>query len=196
VNPSCSACLRSDGRRRARVFAGAAVLALALFACGSDSPDRGSPGDVEAEAPPGLVITPEGVGDLRLGQSSEEAVATGLVSDLVPRCDLGDGPALHGELRGGLEGSVTMMDGMVYAIEVASGAETDLGLGPGDDIDDVSRLYPSEDYDVAVDDYYAGLFGGRLITIEQDGTQLYSVLADESGDAVAEVSVPGPMTCD
>jgi hypothetical protein len=135
----------------------AAILAfgiglVALAAAAGDEPQR---------------ITRNGVGELRIGMTKNQARDMGLVGRTRPGCEL-DGPGARGaRLKAPLEGSVNYTKTKpreVRDITIEGGAEA-RGVGIGDGIPDIKDAYPKAKVDHSTDD----TFGITLVKIPRDG---------------------------
>jgi hypothetical protein len=185
------------------------TLLLVSVACGSrenDDPageDTPAPSDSASGSSvgSGATIRVDGVAELRLGQTPEDAAATGLVG--IPSeeaCDYrhpdsGEVIFTVAELQGGLEGLAIFESGALYRIRVTSGAQTELGLGPSDSLHDLSRLYRAPEYVISLDPILSETMGAQVLVVERDGEGIFSVVADAGEDIINEIWITYTWAC-
>lgn len=179
------------------------MVAFLVAACslsddqGASSPNRGT----NAPSDENVVIAGDSISELRLGQTTEEALATGLITEPGTDCDYRNEATgeitylvshLHG---GGLQGFAVFQEGVLVTIGVQGGAETEAGLRPGDSLHRVSTLYPQGDYVVAYDEVLSEAHGGQVITVQEGEDVLFSVHVPSGEDTISELWLPYPWAC-
>lgn len=162
------------------------VSALLLGACGDDDDPAATTTTTEAESVD-PVLSPEGLGDLRIGMSAEEASATGLIGEIGPGCELA-GPGNEGADLVGADGFVTFQDGELVAIDVREGAETAEGIRVGDSLDDLRTAYDDVEVDTTTEDVFAFWIARVPAGIE--------AVVEPETEEITSLAVPQVQLCD
>ena len=163
------------------------VAALLLAACGDDEdPVATTTTEAEAESVD-PVLSAEGLGDLRIGMSAEDASATGLIGEIGPGCELA-GPGNEGADLVGADGFVTFQDGELVAIDVRGGAETAEGIAVGDSLDDLRSAYGDVEVDTTTEDVFAFWIARVPAGFE--------AVVDPGTEEITTIAVPQVQLCD
>ena len=87
-------------------------------------------------------ITPQGVGQIKLGAAAGTLQDAGLIGGLTPGCELASPPVRAAKLRAPLKGFVEVgPDNKVKAITIRGGASA-RGVGVGDTLADITAKFP------------------------------------------------------
>jgi len=130
----------------------ALAVTVGTAACGSPA-DAGSPAEADTapsteSSPAALVLSDQGVGALKLGVSTKEALASGLVGEKDPD-QTGDSCVLYEGLDGVTE--VIIDHDQVIVIDVDASIRTASGIGIGDTYAQVHTVLPDLEIDPTTD---------------------------------------------
>jgi hypothetical protein len=160
------------------------VAALHLLAgCGGGS----------AEEPQQAIITPQGIGALRLGASASALREHGLIGPIRSGCELVSGQRTA-ELSPPLRGVAIFYDPntKLSSVHLRRGAETARGIGIGALDKKVLSTYPEADYQPP--DPQAPIPLG-LITVDDQEEELTFEI-DALTYRVSQIDAPGPSFCE
>lgn len=147
-------------------------------------------------APPPIQLDPQGLGPLRLGMSQSDALATGLIGNLRPGCEIAGNGQEYGDLLSPLEGLVVFWDGGLVLVSLGFGASTAQGATPGTPLNVVSDAFTLAGFSVRIDTSYEQMFEIWLGTVENNGEQVFSLVIDPESELVNSIDVPDTLFCE
>lgn len=143
-----------------------------------------------------IVLSPEGLGPLKLGMTTAAAQATGLIGPVGEGCEFAG--TRDAALLAPLEGAVTFGDDdLVQAVDVDSGASTAEGLAPDASIDQIEAAYDGHNgFTLARDDTPLDVFGLFLLNVSRGGDEVYGFVFNEGNTRARGVAAPNVQFCD
>ena len=147
-------------------------------------------------APPPIQLDPPGLGPLRLGMSQGEALATGLIGETGPACELAGPSEVYGRLLSPLDGAVNFSGGVLVQISLHGGASTAQGATPGTPLAAASDAFAQAGFSVTLDTTDEEVFQIWLGLVENNGEQMFSLVIDPESELVDSIDVPGTYFCD
>jgi hypothetical protein len=146
--------------------------------------------------PPPIQLDPQGLGPLRLGMSQGDALATGLIGNLRPGCEIAGNGQEYGDLLPPLEGLVVFWDGGLVLVSLGFGASTAQGATPGTPLAVVSDAFARAGFSVRIDTSYEKMFEIWLGTVENNGEQVFTLVIDPESELVNSIDVPDTLFCE
>jgi hypothetical protein len=149
------------------------------------------PGAAGASTP---IITPSGVGALRLGATAKSLHQRGLVGGLRKGCELDPGQRVA-RLLSPLSGWATFGggDGRLISLTIEGGAETARGIGVGSTAADARAAYPSGEW-LSPQKMYPLPVG--LLWVNGYRHPKLSFVVDPSTYRVESIAIPSPNFCE
>lgn len=162
---------------------------------------RGSappPTTTTTTAPPAeLIVDPGGAGDLRIGMSLDEALASGLVRDPRATCTVRLPVPVYTDLAAPHEGIAVFDDDSLQSVLITSPARTTPGdVAIGDGIDEMTVAFEAAGAAVTVDYAAAQVFGSYFWTASFPDGSTFSGSVDPATGTVDRLAVPSLESCD
>jgi|SRR5215217_6877336 len=174
-----------------RVGASAALLGASALVAGAGA----APADVSSAGGSAPLITPKGVGQVKIGKRYETLRRRGLIGKIRPGCELGGPNTRSAKLKSPLSGSVDFTlksPRKVANVTVFKGAATAHGVGIGATIEDIQAAYPHAKVDHGSDE----VFHVTFVTIpKSDGGKFQFAVDIDTGKTTA-IGVPFIATCE
>lgn len=154
-------------------------------------PSTGSPGAASGSTP---VLTPQGVGRLRLGAAVDDLQRLDLIERVRPGCELDAGQRVA-DLRPPLSGLAVFShpNTKLSTIYIGDGAGSAEGIGIGDYLNAVLDAYPEARYTPPDP---GAPFPSGLVELIRGGEVALTFAIDPEALRVAQIGVPSIPTCD
>ena len=140
------------------------------------------------------VITPQGVGGLKLGATSKALQQRGLIGGLRKGCELDPGQRVA-PLRAPLKGWAVFEPGHpgLHAFTIEGGAETALHIGVGSTATAARSAYPNGHYEAPGT---AQPFAEGFLWVPSVSKPKLTMVIDPGTRKVEAISVPAPSFCE
>lgn len=142
----------------------------------------------------GPVVTPRGVGALRLGATIGTLDRRHLIGGVRNGCELDPGQRIA-PLRGPLTGWAVFADGgaRLSSIDISGGAETGLHVGIGSSAAQARAAYPRADF---VPPNRSAPLPDGILWVNHESHPQFTFLIDPYTRRVESISIPSPSFCE
>lgn len=157
-------------------------------------PARRAAGSPSAAAGPTPVVTPQGIGRLRLGATADDLQRLDLIEGLRPGCEF-DAGRRAADLRSPLSGLAVFShpNTRLSTIYIEGGADSAEGIGVGDDLKAALDAYPEARYTPPDP---GAPFPSGLVELIRGGEVALTFAIDPETLRVAQIGIPSIPTCD
>jgi hypothetical protein len=178
-------------RSRSRAWL-ASAIALAILLVFTATVKGGAAGSAAPQTAT-LVVTPKGVGALRLGATAGALHDKHLIGRLRPGCELDPGQRVA-RLRAPLQGfAVFSRSNRLFSLQITKGAQTGKGIGIGSTPKEAQQAYPKAEYDPPGT---VPPFAQGFVWVNRVERPKMTFTVDSESHLIVELNVHAPNACE
>ena len=141
-------------------------------------------------------LTRNGLGQLSVGMSTDDALATGLIEEFTVACATIE-PIDVAILKPPYEGAVLAYKGEIYAVSVTGGAKTEPGnVGPGDTVVVFAEALRAAGFSVVIDREVVDVFGTGFVFVTDSEGDAFGATFDPATETILQVVAPTLAPCE